>query len=143
MDAKTALTFKNRKASFDYNILEEVDCGMHFTGNEIKSIRKGEVSLSDNFVVTDKNLDILTTDFTIGNIKRPRHILLKKRMIKKLSLEAAQKGFTIIVLELYENLKLNQFRVKIALVKGNKKYDKRHLLKERDIKREMERERYD
>lgn len=133
------LSFVNRKAKHDYNIMETFNCGMFFTGQEVKFIRNGQVTLSDNFIVAHKKEAILTADFTIGNIKRERHILLKKRVLEKLILESSQKGLTLIVLELYEDKKMNQFRIIIGLVKGNKKYDKRAILKEKDLKREQER----
>ena len=134
---------KNKKAYFDYTIVEELEAGIALTGTEIKSIRKGSIDLKDTFVNIKNNeafiLNMYIAKYEEGNIfnhdeRRTRKLLLHKKEIKKLKEQIKQEGLTIIPLKLY--FKKNKVKILIGICKGKKLYDKRALLKEKDLKRE-------
>ena len=133
----------NKKAYFDYTILEELEAGIALTGTEIKSIRKGSIDLKDTFVNIKNNeayiLNMYIAKYEEGNIfnheeRRTRKLLLHKKEIKKLKEQIKQEGLTIIPLKLY--FKKNKVKILIGVCKGKKLYDKRATLKEKDLKRE-------
>lgn len=134
---------KNKKAYFDYTILNELEAGIVLTGTEIKSIRKGSIDLKDTFV-TIKNeeafiLNMYIAKYDEGNIfnheeRRTRKLLLHKSEITKLKEKIKIEGLTIIPLKLY--FKKNKVKILIGIGKGKKLYDKRAALKEKDLKRE-------
>lgn len=134
---------KNKKAYFDYTILEELEAGIALTGTEIKSIRKGSIDLKDTFVNIKNNeayiLNMYIAKYEEGNIfnheeRRTRKLLLHKKEIKKLKEQIKQEGLTIIPLKLY--FKKNKVKILIGVCKGKKLYDKRAALKEKDLKKE-------
>ena len=134
---------KNKKAYFDYTILEDLEAGIALTGTEIKSIRKGSIDLKDTFVNIKNNeafiLNMYIAKYEEGNIfnhdeRRTRKLLLHKKEIKKLKEQIKQEGLTIIPLKLY--FKNNKVKILIGVCKGKKLYDKRQSLKEKDLKRE-------
>lgn len=134
---------KNKKAYFDYTILEELEAGIALTGTEIKSIRKGSIDLKDTFVNIKNNeafiLNMYIAKYEEGNIfnheeRRTRKLLLHKKEIKKLKEQIKVEGLTIIPLKLY--FKKNKVKILIGICKGKKLYDKRASLKEKDLKRE-------
>ena len=134
---------KNKKAYFDYSILEELEAGIALTGTEIKSIRKGSIDLKDTFVNIKNNeafiLNMYIAKYEEGNIfnheeHRTRKLLLHKKEIKKLKEQIKTEGLTIIPLKLY--FKINKVKILIGICKGKKLYDKRATLKEKDLKRE-------
>lgn len=134
---------KNKKAYFDYTILEELEAGIALTGTEIKSIRKGSIDLKDTFVNIKNNeayiLNMYIAKYEEGNIfnheeRRTRKLLLHKKEIKKLKEQIKQEGLTIIPLKLY--FKKNKVKILIGICKGKKLYDKRAALKEKDLKKE-------
>ena len=134
---------KNKKAYFDYTILEDLEAGIALTGTEIKSIRKGSIDLKDTFVNIKNNeayiLNMYIAKYEEGNIfnheeRRTRKLLLHKKEIKKLKEQIKQEGLTIIPLKLY--FKKNKVKILIGVCKGKKLYDKRATLKEKDLKRE-------
>jgi SsrA-binding protein len=144
--AKT-ITIKNKKAYFEYFLLEEFEAGIVLTGTEIKSIREGKASFVDSFCAFSngelfvKNLHI--SEYTLGthynhDPKRDRKLLLNRRELKKLEIKTREKGLTIIPFLLFINEK-GLAKLKIALAKGKHSYDKRETLKNKDIKREIER----
>lgn len=137
------MEIKNKKAYFDYTILEELEAGIALTGTEIKSIRKGSVDLKDTFVNIKNNeafiLNMYIAKYEEGNIfnhdeRRTRKLLLHKNEIKKLKEQIKLEGLTIIPLKLY--FKKNKVKILIGVCKGKKLYDKRQALKEKDQKRE-------
>lgn len=137
---------KNKKAYFDYTILEQIEAGISLTGTEIKSIRKGSVDLKDTYVNIKNNeayiLNMYIARYEEGNIfnheeRRTRKLLLHKSEIKKLKEEIKIEGLTIIPLKLY--FKKNKVKILIGICKGKKLYDKRATIKERDLKREASR----
>lgn len=134
---------KNKKAYFDYTILNEIEAGIALTGTEIKSIRKGSIDLKDTFVNIKNNeayvLNMYIAKYEEGNIfnhdeRRTRKLLLHKSEIKKLKEQIKIEGLTIIPLKLY--FKKNKVKLLIGVCKGKKLYDKRASLKEKDLKRE-------
>lgn len=137
------IEIKNKKAYFDYSILEELEAGIVLTGTEIKSIRKGSIDLKDTFVNIKHNeayiLNMYIAKYEEGNIfnheeRRTRKLLLHKKEIKKLKEQIKIEGLTIIPLKLY--FKKNKVKILIGVCKGKKLYDKRASLKEKDLKKE-------
>lgn len=134
---------KNKKAYFDYTILEELEAGIELQGTEIKAIRKGSVDLKDTFVTIKNNeayiINMYIAKYEEGNIfnhdeRRTRKLLLHKKEIKKLKEKVKMEGLTIIPLKLY--FKNNHAKILIGVCKGKKLYDKRASLKEKDLKKE-------
>lgn len=135
---------KNRKAYFDYTILETLEAGIVLTGTEIKSVRKGSVDLSDSYVLLRGNqvtvLNMYIAPYLEGNQfnheeRRTRGLLLHKKEIKKLRERVKQDGVTLIPLKLY--LKSNYVKLLLGVCKGKKLYDKREAIKKRDLEREQ------
>ena len=133
----------NRKAKFNYFIKDEIECGIVLIGTEIKSIRKGSVSLDDSYARI-KNGEVFLTNTYIakyeeGNIfnheeRRERKLLLHKNEINKLSKLIELEGVTLVPLKIY--LKKNKAKVLLGVCKGKKLYDKREVIKKRDLERE-------
>ncbi|MGX7348680.1 SsrA-binding protein SmpB [Dolosicoccus paucivorans] len=137
---------QNRKARHDYEILDTLEAGMVLKGTEIKSIRNGRLNLKDGYVSIRDNeawlMNVHISPYEQGNMfnhdpVRPRKLLLHKRQIIAWRDEAQQKQMTIVPLEVY--LKNGRAKVKIGLVRGKKLYDKRHALKEQQMKRDIDR----
>lgn len=138
---------KNRKAYYEYHILDEYEAGIMLAGSEVKSIRLGNVTLSDSFIflksgeVWIKNLKVARYAQTHvsepHNENRDKKLLLTKREINKISRSLEDQGITCIPLTIFT--KRNKLKVKIGVVKGKKLYDKRQSIKERDIKRDLQR----
>ena len=137
----------NRKAKFEYFLIETFEAGVSLQGSEIKSIRAGQISLKEAFVQTDgkeawlHNAHIAPYEpanrFNHDPV-RPRRLLLHKREIRQLWDAVRQKGMTIIPTRVY--LKAGRAKVEIALARGKKSYDKRDAIKKRDQARENARE---
>lgn len=134
---------KNKKAYFDYTILEEIEAGISLVGTEIKSVRKGSVDLKDSFITIKNNeafiLNMYIAKYEEGNRfnhdeRRTRKLLLHKKEIKKLKEKIKIEGLTLIPLKLY--FKKNHVKILVGICKGKKLYDKRASIKERDLKRE-------
>lgn len=132
---------QNKKASFDYFILEKYECGIILKGTEIKSIRATKVSINDSYVRIKNNeafiINMNIKKYEMGNIfnhdeTRERKLLLHKNEIIKLYNKTILDGLTIIPLKVY--LKDGLCKVEIGLCKGKKNYDKREALKEKDQK---------
>lgn len=139
------MEINNRKVNYDYQILEEVETGIVLTGTEIKSIRNGSANLKDSYAVI-KNGEVFLLNMHIshyeeGNIfnhdeTRTRKLLLHKKEILKLNDKIKLQGLTLVPLKLY--FKKNKAKILLGLAKGKKTYDKRESIKERDIKRNLE-----
>jgi len=137
----------NRKAFYEYHVLEEIECGIVLLGSEVKSIRMGNVTLTDSFIylksgeVWIKNLKVARYKQTHLSEKhdesREKKLLLTKVQIIKISRMMEDKGVTCVPLSVFS--KNNKLKVKIGVVKGKKLHDKRQSIKERDIKRELQR----
>lgn len=138
---------KNRRAFHDYDILETFEAGIELTGTEVRSLRDNNAQLTDAFALIRggeawlNNLHI--APFQNGNIAnvdpdRRRKLLLHKRQIRYLAEKTQEKGLAVVPLKMYFNDR-NLVKVEIALARGKKLYDKRTSLKERDVKREIDR----
>ena len=139
------MEINNKKAYFDYQILEEIEAGIVLTGTEIKSIRNGQANLKDSYAIIRNNevmvLNMHISKYDDGNIfnheeTRTRKLLLHKKEILKLNDKIKLQGLTLVPLKLY--FKKNKAKLLIGLAKGKKLYDKRESIKERDIKRNIE-----
>ena len=137
---------KNRKAEFEYYLLERFEAGISLHGSEIKSVRAGQVSLQEAYVqVTEneawlKEAHIATynpASYTNHDPKRQRQLLLNKREIKDLWVAVRQKGVSVVPVRMY--LKNGRAKLEIALAKGKKLYDKRNELEKKDIERDISR----
>ena len=133
----------NRKAKFNYFIENEIECGIELKGTEIKSIRKGSVSLDDAYARIKKSEVVLTNMYIAkyeeGNRfnhdeRRERKLLLHKTEIKKLDKQIELNHYTLIPLKLY--LKKGKAKILLGVCKGKKLYDKRETIKKRDLERE-------
>ena len=141
------MKIENRKARYDYTILEKYTAGIVLTGTEIKSIRRGNVSLVDTFCQITNNevwmYNSYIEKFEYGSYnnhdeRRHRKLLLSRHEINKIHKTVQQKGFTIIPLSMYINNK-GLCKLDIAICTGKKEYDKRETIKQRDIERELQR----
>ena len=135
----------NKKAKFEYTILDKYEAGIVLTGTEIKSIRQNKASLSDAYCVFKdgelwvKNLHI--SEYANGTYnnhdpKRDRKLLLHKYQLKRLESKIKESGLTIVPLRLYLNDK-GLAKLEIALVRGKKEYDKREAIKKREVEKKM------
>jgi len=147
MKVDNHINIKNKRASFDYELLETFVAGIVLTGTEIKSIRLGKASLVDTYCIMNrgelwvKNMNI--TEYFYGTYnnheaRRERKLLLTKRELQKIERFSKDSGFTIVPTKLFINEK-GLAKLVIAIAKGKKSYDKRQSLKEKDDKREMDR----
>lgn len=138
---------RNRKAHFEYFLLEHFEAGISLHGSEIKSIRAGQVSLAEAFVDI-RNDEAWLVDAHVApyeassylnhDPKRPRRLLLHKKEIRILWAAIKQKGMTIVPVQIY--LKNGRAKLDIAIARGKKLYDKRAEIAKRDVQREIERE---
>jgi SsrA-binding protein len=137
----------NRKAHFEYFLLDRFEAGIALAGSEIKSVRAGQISLAEAYVeVTDHDAWLVNSHIAPYEAasrfnhdpKRPRRLLLHKKEIREMFDSVRQKGVTIIPVQVY--LKDGRAKVEIALAKGKKLYDKRDVMAKRDAEREMRRE---
>jgi SsrA-binding protein len=137
---------RNRKATHEYHIIDTYEAGIVLVGPEVKSIRAGNVSLTEAFARIDGSEAFLHGmhispygPASMWNVDptRPRKLLLNRREIRKLIGATQQEGFTLVPLELY--LKDGYVKVALALGRGKKLFDKRQDIKKRDADREMQR----
>ena len=137
----------NRKAYYEYSILQEFDCGIILEGAEVKSVRMGNVVLNDSFIYI-KSDEVWLRNFKISKYSqshvaelhddnRDKKLLLTKKEIAEISRSLEDKGITCIPLSVF--VKRNKIKIKIGVAKGKKLFDKRNTIKERDIKREVQR----
>jgi SsrA-binding protein len=137
----------NRKAWFNFQIDDEFETGIVLVGTEVKSIREGRVSFQDSYADI-KNGEVFLRQLHISHYKyaynsnhqslRTRKLLLHRAEIKKIERKVKEKGYTIVPLKIY--FKNSNIKVRIGLAKGKKLYDKRNSIKQKDIKRDMDRE---
>lgn len=142
------ILIRNKRATFDYEIMERFVAGIQLYGTEIKSIRDGKAALTDTFCtfINDelwvRNMHISTYFFGTYNnheVRRDRKLLLTKRELKKLVRGTKETGFTIIPTKLFINEK-GLAKIEIGLGRGKKNYDKRQSLKEKEDQRSIDRE---
>ena len=139
------ITIKNKKAYFEYHILDKYECGIELLGTEIKSIRSGKANLTDGFCTFVGNelyaFNIHISEYSMGSFynhepKRNRKLLLTKKELRKLQIKTQDKGMTIVPLQIFFNVR-GFAKMEIALAQGKKLHDKRDTMKERDAKIEM------
>ena len=138
----------NKSASFEYFIEEKYEAGIQLQGNEVKSLRLGNVNMNDSFCflregeVCVKNMHIALYDksdaFSTHETRRDRKILLHKREIDKIAGKINRQGYTLVPLKLY--FKGSLVKIEVALCRGKHAYDKKQSLAERDQKRAVERD---
>jgi SsrA-binding protein len=144
MAIKTVAT--NRKAYHNYHIGESIEAGMALTGSEIKSVRGGQVSLSDAYVRPERG-ELWLVNAHIARYEassylgheptRPRKLLLHRKEILNLTSRIAQKGLTLVPTRLY--IKGHLAKLEVALAKGKRQYDKREAISRRELDRELAR----
>ena len=141
---------QNKKALFDYEILDRIEAGIVLSGDEVKSIRAGKVSLTGAFATVHDgelylincNISAYTQAYNIrdsADTTRRRKLLLKRKELNRLVGDISRKGITILPLKIYLNDR-NYVKVELGIGKHRKSENKKQLLKERDIKRETARE---
>lgn len=137
----------NRKAFYEYHILEEYDCGVVLLGSEVKSIRLGNVTISDSFIyiklgeVWIKNLKVAkykqAHSLEVHDENRDKKLLLTKKQIEKIGKSLQDVGITCIPLSIF--IKNNRIKIKIGVAKGKKLWNKKEDIKRKDIEREVKR----
>lgn len=153
--SKQNINIVNKRASFEYIILQKYTAGIQLLGSEIKSIREGNVNLSDAFCFfkahkKDGTEELFVRNMNIGTFKQASHynhdtlrirkLLLKKGELRKLKSKGSEKGLTIVPTKIFIS-ETGYAKVEIALGQGKKSYDKRETIKSRDVEREMARHR--
>lgn len=144
---KTNVNIKNRRATFDYEIISTYTAGMVLTGTEIKSLRLGKAGLTDTYCITQnrevwlKNMYI--AEYSYGSYNnhythRDRKLLLNKKEIADIEKATAQPGYSVVPLRVFINER-GLAKIVIAVARGKKQFDKRQSIKERDDKRDMQR----
>ncbi len=137
----------NRKARHDYEIVDNIECGLVLLGSEVKSLREGKASLADAYARIRDNEVWLTgmhippykqAAYEVADPVRDRKLLLHKSEIKKLARKVLEKGVTLIPLRLY--FKNNIAKVDLGLARGKRQYDKKVAIAQRDAKRDLQRE---
>lgn len=147
MGISAHINIKNKRASFEYHLLDRYTAGIRLLGTEIKSIREGKATINDSFCnffedgLYIRNMHI--AEYSFGSFynheaKRDRQLLLTKRELKKLKEKGEEKGFTIVPLRIFISER-GFAKVEIALAQGKKDFDKRDTIKERESKRELDR----
>jgi SsrA-binding protein len=143
-DPNSRVVCRNRKARHDYDLLDEVECGVVLKGSEVKSVRNNKISIEEAYArMRDGELWLLGSDiaeYPQANVmnhepKRPRKLLLRKRELQKFAESAEQQGYTLVPTAVY--FKRGIVKVSVAVARGKKIYDKREKLKQQTDRREM------
>ena len=138
---------ENRKARHDFNIHETYETGIELRGTEVKSLRAGKANLKDSYAIIKKGemflLNMHISHYDQGNIfnhdeTRTRKLLMHKKEILKLSNQTQMMGYTLVPLKLY--FKKNHVKILIGMAKGRKTYDKREVLKKKDMERQIQKD---
>ena len=148
MPEEVKVVATNRKAGFEYFLLEKFEAGLVLRGSEIKSVRAGQVSLAESYVDIENGRDAWLVEAHIApyeqanrnnhDPKRKRRLLLHKKQIRELWNAVRMRGMTIVPTQVY--IKDGRAKIEIALARGKKAYDKRAVIAKRDQAREQERE---
>ena len=148
MKKKSSLIHKNRKAYFNYEIIETFDAGIVLTGAEVKSTKNGQINLRDAFVRFDDNEEAWLWNSEITKYKyssdkdydskRSRKLLLHKKEIMRIMMKSKEARLTIVPTKAF--LQRGRIKIQIGLAKGKKQHEKKEKVKERDLKRELHRE---
>lgn len=146
--AKNTIEIVNRKAKFEYHLVDEYEAGIVLKGTEVKSIKGGNANLSDAYCLFDKNDNLVLkslfiAEYDFGNIhnhetRRDRRLLLKKSELKKLKRRVDEKGLTIVPYRIYFSER-GFIKLELWLAQGKKAFDKRNSIKDKDMKRDMDR----
>ena len=148
MTEKNIIEIKNKKAEYQYFLLDSYSAGLVLTGTEIKSIREGRANLADAYCVFIGNelfvRQMHISEYRFGSwlnhaAKRDRKLLLNRKELRKLQNKIKERGFTIIPVMLFVNPE-GRAKLLISLARGKKFYDKRESIKEKDTRRDMQRE---
>ena len=141
------IEINNKKARFDYEIIDEIEAGIVLTGTEIKSIRCGNANLKDSYAIIKNNevflLGMHISPYKEGNIFNPdelrtRKLLLHKKEILKINNKLVLDGYTLVPIKLY--FVKNKAKILLGIARGKKNYDKREAIKKRDIDRELKKQ---
>ncbi len=147
LNMKNDINIKNRKAKFEYEILDKYVAGIKLAGTEIKAIREGKASIAESFCeFSDHELFVINmtvqeyshATYFNHDPKHARKLLLNRKELRKLEKEVRNSGLTIVPLRLFINER-GLAKLQIALAKGKKLYDKREVIKERESKRKLDR----
>ena len=146
-EKNNSIDIQNRKASFEYHFLDTIEAGIVLLGTEVKSLRQNGANISDAYCYVSKG-EMFIKNMHISMLKnvgdnqheplRERKLLLSKKQIRKLVNELKNQGLTIVPVSLYTNSR-GLVKIKIALAKGKKLFDKRDSIKAKDVKRETDR----
>lgn len=140
------ISVKNRKASFEFELLDEFEVGIVLLGSEVKSIRAGNVSITEAYCYVNKG-EVFIKNMHIQELKnapvqheplRERKLLLTKKEIYKIETQLKNKGLTLVATYLYN--KKGLIKLKLRLAKGKKLYDKRESIKAKDVERDLKRQ---
>ncbi len=143
---KTKIIALNRKARYEYHIVQTYEAGIALTGTEVKSLRANKLNMSDGYATIRDNgiwlINVHINEYKQGNLNnhdplRERQLLLNKSEIRKIKFRVFEKGMTLIPLSFY--LKNGKVKVEIALAQGKKEYDKREAIAKKDFQRAEER----
>jgi SsrA-binding protein len=142
------VNIQNKRARFEYELIDEFTAGIVLTGTEIKSLRNSKASISESFCEFNEKGELFTVNMNIEEYaygtrfnhrpKAQRKLLLNKKELKKLHKEVKNSGLTIVPLRLFINDK-GFAKMRIALARGKKLYDKRETIKDRENKRDLDR----
>ncbi|GAC1452432.1 MAG: hypothetical protein NVSMB9_37370 [Isosphaeraceae bacterium] len=145
-DVRIKIVARNRRARFEYDLIETIEAGLVLTGTEVKSLRNGKASLEESYAANDHGevwlhgCDIpeyLQANRMNHKPKRPRKLLLHRKEIDKIIARSSEKGLTLIPLKIY--FKDGTAKVEICIARGRKLYDKRDALKKKDARRDIDR----
>lgn len=148
MEEKNIIEIKNKRAAYEYFLVDDYTAGLVLTGTEIKSIRDGKANLSDAYCVFIGNelfvREMHISEYRFGSYlnhaaKRDRKLLLNRKELNKLQSRIKERGYTIIPVMLYVNPQ-GRAKLLISLARGKKFFDKRESIKEKDTHRDMQRE---
>ncbi len=146
-DESFKIVARNRRARFEYDLMESFEAGIVLTGTEVKSLRGGKASLEEAYAGLDRDEEVwlfgcdipeyLQANRMNHKAKRPRKLLLHRKEIDRLAAKVSERGLTLVPLKIY--FKEGMAKVEICIAKGRKLYDKREALKKQDAKREIDR----
>jgi SsrA-binding protein len=145
-DPNEKLIAQNRKARYEYEVLDTLECGIMLVGSEVKSLRNGRISLDEAYARVDKGEVWLVgcdiQEYSHANAlnhetKRRRKLLMHRREVKKFAGQAYEKSLTLVPLKMY--FKRGRAKLLLGLCRGKKMYDKRETMKKRDVQRDLDR----
>jgi SsrA-binding protein len=146
--SNSTIMIENRKVNHEYSLLQRYQAGMILTGTEVKSLRAGKANLNDAFCYLIRGelfiKNMFISEYKLGTIsnhepRRVRKLLLNRQELKKIEAKVKEKGFAVAPVRLYESER-GFFKIEVALAQGRKAYSKREHVKEKDMKRDVDRE---